>query len=116
MEEDVHSPLQDGFLYAHIGWLMKAKSYPLRLENLGQYENFPELYVLETMALPVGSSMFFTIGFHLYGGNSAAFMALAISNNAMWSINSLCHMKFWRGFTCSASTPEPYTVPEPRHR
>jgi len=40
---DLHSPLQRGFWWAHIGWLTNSFSMPTRYERIGDYAKFPEL-------------------------------------------------------------------------
>ncbi|MCB0272802.1 MAG: acyl-CoA desaturase [Bdellovibrionales bacterium] len=42
-ERDVHSPVQRGFWWAHIGWLWSDKYNKTKYENMKDFENYPEL-------------------------------------------------------------------------
>lgn len=42
-KEDVHSPLQHGFLWSHIGWLTSQTNYATRIEYIGDWRKYPEL-------------------------------------------------------------------------
>jgi stearoyl-CoA desaturase (delta-9 desaturase) len=42
-KEDVHSPLQKGFLYSHVLWLTTRKNFPTRTEYVRDWARFHEL-------------------------------------------------------------------------
>lgn len=46
-EEDLHSPLFQGFLYAHSGWFLDAKHRETRLDRVRDLAKFPELVWLD---------------------------------------------------------------------
>jgi stearoyl-CoA desaturase (delta-9 desaturase) len=41
--EDVHSPLQHGFWWSHMGWLTSRKNFPTQFKYVGDWMKFPEL-------------------------------------------------------------------------
>jgi stearoyl-CoA desaturase (delta-9 desaturase) len=41
--EDVHSPLQHGFLWSHVGWLTSRSNFATRMEHVRDWAVFPEL-------------------------------------------------------------------------
>ncbi len=45
--EDVHSPRQKGFLWAHMGWIMSQTFYAPRLKSIADFAKFPELRFLD---------------------------------------------------------------------
>ncbi|MEJ6645163.1 MAG: acyl-CoA desaturase [Akkermansiaceae bacterium] len=42
-EVDVHSPVQHGFAWSHIGWLTSMKNFPTAYESIPDLKKFPEL-------------------------------------------------------------------------
>jgi len=90
-DKDVHSPKQSGFFYAHVGWLLVRETYDLKLENLQQYEEMTELWVVEAFAGVIG--LLFLVSVPPLVGIDAnlALLSLATSNHGMWCINSVCH-------------------------
>jgi stearoyl-CoA desaturase (delta-9 desaturase) len=42
-EKDVHSPLQHGFLWSHMGWLTSSENFPTRMELVPDWARYPEL-------------------------------------------------------------------------
>ncbi|MEM7518427.1 MAG: acyl-CoA desaturase, partial [Planctomycetota bacterium] len=60
--EDAHSPVQHGFLWSHIGWVMARVNFRTRLEVVKDLAKFPELRFLDRFDLVapafLGVSMF----------------------------------------------------------
>lgn len=52
-EEDIHSPVQSGFLWAHFGWLTCAKNFPTDYSKVKDFAKFPELVFLNRRCLIV---------------------------------------------------------------
>jgi stearoyl-CoA desaturase (Delta-9 desaturase) len=42
-DNDVHSPLQHGFWWSHIGWLTSRDNFPTRIKYIQEWMRFPEL-------------------------------------------------------------------------
>lgn len=61
--KDVHSPVQRGFWWAHIGWLWSDKYNKTKYENMKDFEEFPELTWINKyfMVPPI------VLGFLMYG-------------------------------------------------
>ena len=47
LENDVHSPVQHGFFWSHMGWFMARDNFAPRLELVRRLEQFPELRFLD---------------------------------------------------------------------
>ena len=46
-EQDVHSPVQHGFIHSHIGWIFKPKNARTNLATVPDLAKFPELVLLD---------------------------------------------------------------------
>lgn len=51
--EDIHSPVQSGFLWAHFGWLTCAKNFPTDYSRVRDLAKFPELVFINRRCLIV---------------------------------------------------------------
>jgi len=93
MPEDIHSPIQRGFLYSHVGWLFDGTEETdyTKIKDLAKY---PELVWLNKYWLvpPValGALVFFTLGW------SGLVIGFFLSTVALWNgtflVNSLAHV------------------------
>jgi stearoyl-CoA desaturase (delta-9 desaturase) len=45
--QDVHSPVQHGFWWSHIGWLTSLENFPTKLNLVKDWSRFPELRFLD---------------------------------------------------------------------
>ena len=54
-DKDVHSPLQHGFLWSHMGWLTSAENFPTRIDLVSDWAHYPELRWIDRfdMVVPV---------------------------------------------------------------
>ncbi|MEJ2155667.1 MAG: acyl-CoA desaturase [Desulfobacteraceae bacterium] len=106
-DNDVHSPLQHGFWWSHIGWLTSRDNFPTRFQYVKEWTRFPELrwmnrfdtvipillagglyltgVLLENLAPSLGTSglQFLVWGF---------FISTVVLFHATCTINSLDHM------------------------
>jgi stearoyl-CoA desaturase (delta-9 desaturase) len=61
--EDVHSPVQGGFLWSHIGWITSRSFYAPKLKLIQDFYQYPELRFLDRFDTLVptllGTAMFF---------------------------------------------------------
>ena len=50
-EDDVHSPVQTGFLHSHMGWIFEGRNFRTRTELVKDFARFPELRLLDRFDL-----------------------------------------------------------------
>ncbi len=93
-EKDIHSPVQRGFWWSHVGWILAARydrSRPERVKDLARY---PELLWLDrhTLVPPIA----FAAVLFLAGGLPALlwgfFVPVAVVWHVTFSINSVAHV------------------------
>src|SRR3954447_14695974 len=69
MPEDIHSPLQKGFWFSHVGWILCNRYDETQLEQIKDFARFPELRWLNSFHLvpPIllATSLFFLGGFRM---------------------------------------------------
>lgn len=65
-KEDVHSPVQHGFWWSHLGWLTSRQNFPTRLDLVKDWARFPELRFLDRFDILVP----LTLAVSLYGFGS----------------------------------------------
>jgi len=91
---DTHSPVQDGFLWSHVGWIMSTRNDETKFEAVKDLARFPELRWLNRYHyLPpvlLGGGLF------LAGGWPLLVWGMFLSTVFLWHgtfiINSLCHV------------------------
>jgi len=92
--QDVHSPLQRGFWYSHIGWIMCSTHDRTRDELIRDLWKFPELRFLNRFHLLPPLAL--AIATYLIGGWSGLVWGYCVSTVAVWHstffINSLAHV------------------------
>ncbi len=91
---DIHSPVQDGFLYSHMGWILADSSDPIRWNLIKDFAKYPELKFLDKHYwLP---PVVFALGMFLIAGLPGLiwgyFLPTVILWHATYTINSLCHV------------------------
>ncbi|MBX7221455.1 MAG: acyl-CoA desaturase [Blastocatellia bacterium] len=106
-EEDVHSPLQRGFWWAHVGWITSAKNFPTDYSRVRDLAKYPELVFLnrfDTLVPTVLALLLFGFGWLLgyvkpeWGTSGwqmlvwGFFISTTILFHATASINSLAHL------------------------
>jgi stearoyl-CoA desaturase (delta-9 desaturase) len=52
-ETDIHSPLQQGFLWSHMGWITSRTNFAINLRAVSDLAKFPELRFLDRFDVPV---------------------------------------------------------------
>ncbi len=91
---DVHSVKQDGFFWAHIGWIISREHENTDVERVRDLAKYPELRFLNTFHLlpPIVMS----VVLYLVGGMPALFWGACFSTVLLWhgtfTINSLTHV------------------------
>jgi stearoyl-CoA desaturase (delta-9 desaturase) len=92
--EDVHSPLQRGFWWSHVGWILSARLDRTRVERVKDLARYPELVWLDRWHVvpPVALAA----ALFLAGGTPALLWGFFVSTVALWHgtfvINSLAHV------------------------
>jgi len=91
---DLHSPLQDGFWWSHVGWILSDKYVDTRQEAIRDFGRFPELQFLNRFyLLPptlLGVALFFIGGFPLLVWGF--FVSTVLLWHGTFTINSLSHV------------------------
>ncbi|HEX2253394.1 MAG TPA: acyl-CoA desaturase [Thermoanaerobaculia bacterium] len=91
---DLHSPGLQGFLWAHVGWVLSTDHDETDYERVGDFARYPELVWLNRFHLVPGVVL---AGVLLAVGGLPAFIwGFCISTTVLWhatfSINSLTHL------------------------
>jgi stearoyl-CoA desaturase (delta-9 desaturase) len=101
--EDVHSPIQHGFLWSHMGWFTAPVNFRTKIELIQDFAKFPELRFLDrfdlVISVLIGTSMFI-LGAVLPAelGTSGMqmlvwfFISTVILYHVTYMINSLAHV------------------------
>jgi len=91
---DLHSPLQQGFWWSHVGWILSDKYAETRQESIRDFGRFPELQFLNRFYLlpPV----VLAVVLFLIGGFPLLVWGFFVSTVLLWhgtfTINSLSHV------------------------
>jgi len=92
--DDVHSVLQDGFWWSHVGWIVSKKYDATDLSKVKDLARFPELRFLDRFHVLVPIAYATTL--YLLGGTWALFWGFFVSTTLLWhgtfTINSLTHV------------------------
>jgi stearoyl-CoA desaturase (delta-9 desaturase) len=91
--EDVHSPVQRGLWWAHIGWIFSRRGDDISSASVADFARYAELRWLEKWHLvPPGV---LATGLYLWGGLPAVIWGFCVSTTLLWhgtfTINSLAH-------------------------
>lgn len=97
LENDIHSPLQSGFWWSHVGWILSTKYDETQWSQIPDFKSKSELRFLNRYhLLPV---IFLGVILFLVGGAPALFYGLFVSTTLLWhgtfTINSLSHVFGW---------------------
>ncbi len=93
-EGDVHSPVQDGFWWSHVGWIISTKYDPTDWSAIKDFAQYPELRLLNKYSTTPGIALAvlcFLIGgwqFLVWG----FFVSTVLLYHGTFSVNSLAHM------------------------
>ncbi len=101
--EDVHSPVQHGFLWSHMGWFTAPVNFPTKIELIQDFAKFPELRFLDRFDLVI--SVLIGTGMFILGASLPAelgtsgmqmlvwfFISTVILYHVTYMINSLAHV------------------------
>jgi len=91
---DIHSPVQRGFWWSHVGWFLSTRYNATRAERIRDLAAYPELRFLDRYhAIPPS---LLGLGLFLAGGWPALLWGFFVSTTVLWHgtflINSLAHV------------------------
>src|SRR5262245_53055799 len=92
--EDIHSPLQKGFIWSHMGWLLSHSYNETRWEKIKDFGKYPELrWLNKYFLLP---PVVLGVSYYLIGGVDLLMWGFMFTIVALWHatfcINSLTHL------------------------
>jgi stearoyl-CoA desaturase (delta-9 desaturase) len=92
--EDIHSPVQRGFFFSHVGWILCHRYDRTKVERIRDFASYPELVWLNQYFLV--PQIAFAVLLFLVGGLHALVWGFFVSTTVLWhgtfSINSLTHL------------------------
>ena len=92
--EDLHSPIQAGFWWSHVGWILGKGSKETQIDLIPDFAKFPELRWLDKWHLVPPISL--AVALALLGGMPAFVWGFVVSTVVLWHgtfvINSLAHV------------------------
>lgn len=92
--EDLHSPLQRGFWWSHVGWILSTRHDETRLDRVRDLARYPELRWLDRNHLVPPAALAALL--LLAGGLPALLWGFFVSTVLLWhgtfAINSLAHV------------------------
>ena len=106
-EVDVHSPVQHGFLWSHIGWITSQRNFPTNYDRIKDFAKFPELVWLnrhdQVVPLAVFGALYllgwllemFAPGLHTTGWQLVVWggvVSTVVLMHGTFCINSLAHV------------------------
>lgn len=94
LEGDVHSPVLDGFMWSHLGWIMATETEDTDYGAIKDFSRYPELRWLNAWHWVPGVAL--AVALFLAGGAHALVWGFFVSTVALWhgtfTINSLSHV------------------------
>jgi stearoyl-CoA desaturase (delta-9 desaturase) len=92
--EDIHSPVQRGFWWSHVGWIMSRRYSATKLDRIKDFARYPELRWLDRFhAVP---SIAYAAAMSAVGGVPALLWGYFVSTVLLWHgtflVNSLAHV------------------------
>ncbi|WP_224370687.1 acyl-CoA desaturase [Hyalangium versicolor] len=93
-EADIHSPVQKGFWWSHMGWILCDKYGETKYDSIKDFARFPELRLLNRFHLVPGIAL--AVALYFIGGFSMLVWGFFVSTTLLWhgtfTINSLSHI------------------------
>jgi stearoyl-CoA desaturase (delta-9 desaturase) len=98
--QDLHSPIQTGFLWSHVGWFLDGQNDPTPFDKIRDFEKYPELrWLNRNWLVPPLAGL---VGLYLVAGLPWAVWGGLVSTVLLWhgtfTINSLSHIYGSRRF------------------
>jgi stearoyl-CoA desaturase (delta-9 desaturase) len=93
-EGDLHSPVKNGFWWAHVGWVISRKYEPTDWDAINDFARYRELRLLNTYHMLPGIAL--AVGCFMLGGWQWLIWGFFVSTVALYhgtfSVNSLSHV------------------------
>lgn len=94
LPEDVHSPVQRGFFWSHVGWIIVPRFQETKYDRIKDFTKYPELVWLNNFwIVPIVT---YSVAMYLLGGWNAFFWGFVLSSVVLWhgtfTVNSLAHV------------------------
>ena len=94
LPEDIHSPVQRGFWWSHVGWILYQKHEGTKFARIQDFAKYPELRWLNKQHLVPPTLL--GVALFLVGGWPVLLWGLFLSTTVLWhgtfTINSLSHV------------------------
>ncbi len=94
MPQDIHSPVQSGFWWSHVGWILSTDYDETKWDQIGDLTKYPELVWINKYHLV--PPILLGVGLFLIGGWNTFAWGFLISTVLLWhgtfTINSLSHV------------------------
>ena len=94
MPEDIHSPLQRGFWWSHVGWIISRRYDETKFDSIKDYARYPELRFLNQYHWLPGVML--AVALFALGGLPGLVWGFLVSTVLLWhgtfTINSLSHV------------------------
>ena len=92
--DDIHSPLQDGFWWSHVGWILSSRYDDTQWDQISDLRKFPELVWLNRY--PHIAVAVYAVAIYALAGWAGVFWGFFLSTVLLWhgtfTINSLSHV------------------------
>lgn len=92
--DDIHSPLQRGFLFSHVGWILSREYEATKVDRVKDFAKYPELVWIDRNWWVPPASL--AVALSLAFGWGGLFWGFFVSTTALWHgtflINSLAHV------------------------
>ncbi len=92
--DDIHSPIQQGFVWSHVGWILDTRHDATRWDKIPDFARYPELRWLNQHHLVPPTAL--AVVLFLWGGMPALMWGFFVSTVALFhgtfTINSLSHV------------------------
>ncbi len=93
-EQDIHSPVQRGFWWSHLGWILTTRYEATDWSRIKDFSKYAELRFLNRFEFPIVIA--FAVSLFLVGGLPLIFWGFVVSTVLLWHgtfcINSLAHL------------------------
>jgi stearoyl-CoA desaturase (delta-9 desaturase) len=93
---DVHSPVQHGFWWSHLGWFMDGQHEGTNVSKVRDFAKYPELVWLNDRRFALLPPVVLALGLWALGGLHALVWGFFVSTVLLWhgtfTINSLAHL------------------------
>jgi stearoyl-CoA desaturase (delta-9 desaturase) len=98
--QDIHSPVQHGFWWSHVGWVVAPDYDETRWEQIQDLAKYPELVWLNKWHLL--PAITYAVGIYLIWGLPGLVWGYLVSTVVLWhgtfTINSLSHVFGWQRY------------------